>query len=49
MELTGSGVLCILKGVFAKKKLTLKNYGDLSSICCVYKEKIVKNDSYRRK
>ena len=41
-----------LKGVFAKNKRgyrlnAIKSAFDLTSICCVYKEKIVKNVSYR--
>ena len=43
----------LIKGVFAKKwkGVQIINgdcYTNLTSICCVYKEKIVKNDSYRR-
>ena len=46
-----------LKGVFAKNervyrlnaiKKTLLIATNLTSICCIYKEKIVKNDYYRR-
>ena len=45
-------IKCHLKGVFAKnkrgiglmRKKTLLIVTNLTSICCVYKEKIVKND-----
>ena len=51
-----NSALFFLKGVFAKNergyRLTaIKSAFDrsnLTSICCVYKEKIVKNDSYQR-
>jgi len=42
----------VLKGVFAKNergyRLNAINATNLTSICCVYKEKLVKNDSHRR-
>ena len=40
-----------LKGVFAENERGYKLTAiatNLTSVCCVYKEKIVKNDSYRR-
>ena len=57
ITITNKNVKQYLKEVFAKNKmgyrLTAKisafnRYTNLTSICCVYKEKIVKNDSYRR-
>ena len=47
----------MLKGVFAKNEMGYRLNAikkplliatNLTSICCVYKEKIVKNDSHRR-
>ena len=44
-------IFYLMKGVFAQNYPELKSISsakNFTSICCVYKEKLVYNDSYRR-